>query len=605
MPSEYWDKQWKRRASRRRFLGTGAAFGAGAAGLALVGCGGDDDDEPSATNTPSASGATNTPAAGETPAATAEPDPAGPKVGGTARYPLMGTSSGDPPTLFPFENLTYLAQHPAALHYSRLLTELAGENIAPDDYTALDGDLADGMPEQPDDVTYVFKMRDNVVFHDKAPLNGRKVTAEDFAQSYEAFLSLSQNAPVYQAFVDRVEATDESTLTFTMKGPFAPFLTTLASSPEGAWLIPVETINNQQVQTDPVGTGPFAFREWETGVAMRWDRHPNWHLGPAPYFDAIEGALFNDPQRILAGLQAGDFDFSTLNGSLYDNAQDQLDVTNGHERFGGNGAFGAFYFNFDNDGGRWRDKRLRQALSMSMDRAAAAELLDQTKRGDWFSSCLSTNLSPYYLSPQSDEFGENAKYFQYNPEEAKALMMAATGAEQVTLKVTANVDRYGQQARTAWEFYASQMREVGWNIELVFQEYGSYIQSTYLGNIPEGIGIGPLIGSPRDPNDILTRNLASSSARHNWGGAPIDEMPRIDEMIAQQGVILDLEERIAYMQDMQREMAEYLLVVPYTAGASYAYANPWVQNYWIKNSYAIHTATNSFAYFTDERIARG
>ena len=240
-----------------------------------------------------------------------------------------------------------------------------------------------------------------------------------------------------------------------------------------------------------------------------------------------------------------------------------------------------------------------------MDRNGASELLDQTKRGDWFSSCLSTNLAPYYLSPKSDDFGDNGKYFQYNPTEAKALMQAATGSDEVTMKVTANVDRYGQAARTAWEFYASQMREVGWNTELIFQEYGSYIQSTYLGTIAEGIGLGPLIGSPRDPNDILTRNLASSSARHNWGGAPIDEMPRIDEMIAEQVVILDLEERIQYMHDMQREMAEYLLVVPYTAGASYAYANPWVQNWWLKNSYSIHLSSNSFAWFTDERIARG
>src|SRR5690606_23034551 len=121
--------------TRRRFLGTGAAFGAGAAGLALVGCGGDDDDEPSATNTPASGGETptngETPSAGETPTAAA----GGPKQGGIARYPLEGLSTGDPPTLFPFENLTYLAQHPATLHYSRLLTELAGEDIAPDDYT--------------------------------------------------------------------------------------------------------------------------------------------------------------------------------------------------------------------------------------------------------------------------------------------------------------------------------------------------------------------------------------------------------------------------------------------------------------------------------------
>ena len=604
MASEYWNKYWRRPSTRRRFLGTSALAGAGAASFALVGCGDDDDDDDTGTTPTLGGGSTATTEPG------ASPSPGGnggggALRGGTARYPLEGLSTGDPPTLYPFENLTYLAQHPATLHYSRLLTEINDDQYSPDDYTALEGDIAEGLPEQPDELTYVFKIRPNVAFHNKPPMDGRMATATDVKNTYDAFIATSQNAAVYQAVIDSVEATDETTLTMKLKSPFAPFLTIHASTPEGLWFIPVETITNGQVQTDPVGTGPFVFREWETGVAMRWDRHDAWHKGPdAPYVDAVEASLFNDPQRILAALSDGSFDWSTLGGSVYNNAQEQLDTANGTERFGGNGSFGAFYFNYDNDGGRWRDKRLRQALSMSMDRAGALGILDQTGQGDWFSACCPTNVAPYYLSPQSEEYGENAKYFQYNPTEAKALMQAATGSDQVTLKLTGNIDRYGQAMKTAIEFYASQMREVGWNIEVVFQEYGNYIQSTYLGQIPDGIGIGPLIGSPRDPNDVLSRNMESTSARHNWGGSPIDEMPRIDEMIAEQRTILDLEERIAYLHDMQREMAEYLLVVPYTASASYAFANPWVNNWYAKNSYSIHYQY-AFAHFNEDRIAKG
>ncbi|MDZ7729463.1 MAG: hypothetical protein U5Q44_15415 [Dehalococcoidia bacterium] len=148
----------------------------------------------------------------------------------------------------------------------------------------------------------------------------------------------------------------------------------------------------------------------------------------------------------------------------------------------------------------------------------------------------------------TEDYGETGKFFEYDPAEAKALIQAATGEDRVQTMVTANVDRYGAAARQIWEFYAGQMSEAGFDIELNFQEYGSYIQSTYLGDIPEGIGMGPLIGSPRDPNDILSRNLESNSARHNWSGTPIDEMDRIDEMIAEQRTILDTEERIQYIQ---------------------------------------------------------
>ncbi|MDZ7729465.1 MAG: hypothetical protein U5Q44_15425 [Dehalococcoidia bacterium] len=82
-------------------------------------------------------------------------------------------------------------------------------------------------------------------------------------------------------------------------------------------------------------------------------------------------------------------------------------------------------------------------------------------------------------------------------------------------------------------------------------------------------------------------------------------MDRIDELAAEQRTIFDLEERIQFVHDMQREMAEYLLVVPYHAGASYYYANPWVQNMHWKNSYSVHLSTYAQAYFTEERIAQG
>src|SRR5690606_6905698 len=48
--SEYWDQFWRRRSSRRTFLGGSAALGAGAAGFALVGCGDDDDDDDNGGN---------------------------------------------------------------------------------------------------------------------------------------------------------------------------------------------------------------------------------------------------------------------------------------------------------------------------------------------------------------------------------------------------------------------------------------------------------------------------------------------------------------------------------------------------------------------------
>jgi peptide/nickel transport system substrate-binding protein len=599
MASEYWNQWWRRPASRRRFLGTGAAIGVGTAGLALVGCGDDDDDDDDDTS-PTAT--TSSGGGSPTAAPTDAPDDAA-KVGGTLRLPLEGFSSGDPPTLFPFENLTYLAQTPSSLHYGRLLGEVAAADVNSSDFTVLEGDTADDW-EQVDELTYTFHVRDNLVWHDLEPMNGRAATAEDFAQTYEAFSTLSQNAAAYQAVIERVEATDTQNLTVTLKDVFAPFLTTHASSPEGVWFIPVEIITSGQVQTQPVGTGPWIFKEWETGVAMRWDRNPTYWDSPRPYFEHVEGSMQRDPQRILAALQAGEFDMSGLSGTVYNEAHEALDPA-GKELFAPTGVLGSYIFNFDDDGGIWHDKRMRQALSMSFSRDDLLEVLDQTGNGTW-QSTLSPAMAPYFLDPSdSANFGPNAKFYEKHLDEAKALLMAATGSDTYNMTVTSNVDRYGQAAQQAWELIAALVKEGGFNTEIIYQEYGAYIQSAYLGKAPKGIALGPLIGSPRDPNDIYSRLLESTSPRHNWSGTPIDEQADIDADIAKQRTILDIEERVEFIQEMQRKMAESLLIVSYHGGAGYGYVQPWVQDYNDKIGYAVYHASMRKAYFTPERIAQG
>jgi peptide/nickel transport system substrate-binding protein len=576
----------RRPVTRRVALAT-----AGSAAF-LAACGGG-DDEARETAPPA------TAAAGAATAAA----PAQGTVGGTARYPLVGMSSADPPTLYPFENLTYLAQHPGALHYSRLLRSVSGADVSSVDHTQLEGDLAAKLPEQPDDLTYIFTMKPNVAFHAKPPLNGRPATARDFVATWEVFKTKSQNAATFTGVVDRVEAPDDQTVKFTLKEAYAPFLTTHASTPEGIWLIPVETIESGQVQTDPVGTGPWIFRQWEKGVAMRWDRNPNYFDGPLPYFARVEASLNNDPQRILAGLQAGDLDLSGLSGTVFEEAKKKLDPQ-GQDLFLPTGVLGAFYFNFDVK--PWGDKRVRQALSMALDRDGYLKIQDQTGKGDWHSH-LSPALAPFYMSPKSakQEFGPNAKYYEKNVAEAKALLAAAGLADGLTFKLWANVDRYGAAAKQSWELFAQTIGEAGFKAELVFQEYGAYIQSTYLGKISEGAGVGPLIGAPRDPDDIFFRLFASVSPRHNWGGTPIPEMGDLDARFAKQRTILDLQERIAEIKDLQRVMAESMLVVPYHAAGGYGYVQPWVQNYHDKSGYGVHMESIAKAWFTDERIRKG
>lgn len=596
MPDNYWDRYWATRTNRRRVLGAAGALGAGAAGLALVGCGGDDDDDAEATNTPSGG---TTP--GTTPKATEAPKDQ-PKIGGTIRYPLEGMSSGDPPTLFPYENLTYLAQHPASLHYSRLVRAKNGPDVDGNDFTVLEGDLAENW-EQPDQQTYVFTLKPNIQTHQKAPMNGRKMTAQDIALGYGAFLEKSQNASGWKAVVDKLEATDEKTIKITLKAPFAPFLTTHASSTEAFWFIPVESIDGGQAKTSPVGTGPYVFDSYETGVAMRWKRFAEFYDKDFAHYDAVEGALLKDPQRITAALQSGAFDLGMLAGNFYADAHSKVDPK-GQEVFELPAAMGGFYFNYDNK--PWQDMRVRQALSLAMDRPGMLKVLDTTGKGDAHTH-IAASLAPYWMSPiNGKEWGDSARYWKHDPAEAKKLLQAATGSDTLKFKIIANIDRYGETMKQAAELIQSIIKKSGFEAELEYMEYGAYIQSVFLGKIPAGaVGLGPLIGSPRDPDDQFMRNYHTKAARHNWGGTPIPEQAELDGMFDKQRTLMDLKERVAYINDIQRRMAMIMNAVPYTATSGYGYIQPWVKGYYHKTGYAIHAEAIMRSWFSEDRIKKG
>jgi peptide/nickel transport system substrate-binding protein len=165
--SEYWERFWRERRSRRRFLGAATGAAAGAAGLALVGCG-DDDDDGGATPTRGAATATTGPGATPTPS-----DPyANAKRGGI----LKVDSTGDPPTIDPYGNASFLTKGFSAYVYSRLFKYNAGIGVKQADLRPVP-DIAQSAEASPDGLTWTIKLRPDAKFHNIAPVNGPPWTA--------------------------------------------------------------------------------------------------------------------------------------------------------------------------------------------------------------------------------------------------------------------------------------------------------------------------------------------------------------------------------------------------------------------------------------------
>ena len=219
--SQYWDSYRKRTLSRRRVLAGSSIAAAGVAGMALAGCGDDDDDDGGSGNN---GGQNLTPVI---PTQTTEQ----PVKGGTLRGLATIGSILDPHrTNTPHESVTLWGA------VGNTLVRFSTKNQG-----SVEGDLATGLPEIPaDGLTLTFKIRPEAKWQNKAPVNGRAVTAEDVKMSFDRIKDPATVSPRAGNFgaIDSVTVIDAQTVQFKLKTPQADLMA--AMSDQYNFIIPKE-----------------------------------------------------------------------------------------------------------------------------------------------------------------------------------------------------------------------------------------------------------------------------------------------------------------------------------------------------------------------------
>ncbi len=179
-----------------------------------------------------------------------------PRRGGT-----LSLRTWDPPHWDHMQTIAYRTHVPLGFILSRLVKPKAGPGVVPGTFP-LEGDLAESWT-QPSETTYVFKLRRGVRWHNKPPVNGRELTADDVVYSVERFLTVKGNANAYMLkSVARVEPVDRYTVKFTLKEPFVWFLDMLAN-PVAVGIIAREVVDKYGDLRKPeavIGTGPGCSR---------------------------------------------------------------------------------------------------------------------------------------------------------------------------------------------------------------------------------------------------------------------------------------------------------------------------------------------------------
>jgi peptide/nickel transport system substrate-binding protein len=226
-------------------------------------------------------------------------------------------------------------------------------------------DLAEKW-DNPDDKTWVFHLRQGIKFQD-----GSDLTANDVKYTYESVLDPAFNSPAraFYLSVDKVDATDKNTVTFTLKEPFAPFLSYMDLA-----IVPQASGSKPDFGTRPIGTGPFKVDTWNTGDSIDLSAFDNFYAGRAN-LDRVRLKVVPDNSARVVALESGDLDFVQSPLSPQDVSREQ---SAGKLKVDRTPAAGYTYVNLNTADPILSDKNVRQALSHLVNKQ---QLIDTIYKG--------------------------------------------------------------------------------------------------------------------------------------------------------------------------------------------------------------------------------
>ena len=542
----------RRRTSRRATLRTGALAGGGLAAAWLAACGGDKEDEDTGDTR------------GLLPEATAQVATAQQaKPGGSVTFQLPAA----PPSLDPYTQTSYINSWVNHYTFSKLYRFRAGvPEVPPTDFSQ-EPDLAQAMPEQPDPMQLVVKLKP-AKWHNVPPTNGRALTSEDVRYAIDRYQNFDKSVhKTFWAFLDKVEAPDAQTVVFKTKFPYADFVN-IAGGHLGSFISPKEHAETDAAATKMVGSGPFIHTEYQTGVSLSFRKNPDFYDQPFPYLDEARALIVTDQAKRAADFSARNVDLTWL---FLPEERDQLKRNRPDAKFDELQGIGAYIY-LRTDRPPFNDKRVRQALSMGINRKAIRDAL--TKGEGVPDQALFVGLVG--IARQVKDLGPAAKYWDHNPAEAKALL-AAAGATNLSFDWHhADAAIYTQAYVDLSTLTQAQWKEIGVTVTDKQAPYAQYISTTYQGQY-EGIGHSPR-GVPYFLDHLTEQFYWGPNGRARINLSYVNN-PQLNQLLDKQRGQFDLAERKKTFTEIESLLAEEQYQIYWSTDTRTSFWNPAVQNY--------------------------
>lgn len=394
--------------------------------------------------------------------------------------------------------------HTLRPHYSTLLEIDAAK------YPAVKGDLAATWSISEDRLSYTFKLKPGVRFHDGATL-----TAEDVRISYDRIRNppagvVSVRAERY-ADIASIETPDPLTVVFNLSQPNNAMLLNFASPFDCIYSAARLKDNAKYPESNVLGTGPFAFEAHVAGAHWHGRRYAHYHEPGKPYLDGY-AAEFLPRERMLKALASGDIHAEFRGLAAADRSQVTAALA-ARAAVQESPWLCTLVVTFNTAKQPFNSGRVRRALSLAIDRWDGAQSLSQASMVRQVSGLMrpgsSMALSEQELAAQPGF----AKDIEASRAQARMLLQAAGVTDLAfTLTSRASETLYGPVGK----YLVDQWRQIGVTVQHQQHPPRAFFESLQRDNPPYDAALDFACDHADDPNLQLARHLSYDRTGTNF-----------------------------------------------------------------------------------------
>jgi peptide/nickel transport system substrate-binding protein len=341
--------------------------------------------------------------------------------------------------------------------------------------TTINPGLAESWTVTDDGLTYEFKLRQGVKFHDGTDFN-----ADAVVFNFDRWMNGDADKfPYYTMFggykadeghvIQEITAVDANTVKFVLKRPQAPFLKNLAMSPFGIASPAAVEQFGEDFRANPVGTGPFKFVEWKENETITLEKNADYWQEGLPKLNRVIFKVIPENTARLNALTSGEID--VMDG--LNNSDEATVVANENLQVIERPSMNVGYIGLTNTRKPFDNKLVRQAINHAIDKQSIIDA--------FYGGKAQPAVNP--MPPAISGYNDAIEPYPYDLEKAKALLAEAGYADGFTMDLWAMpVARpYMPEAMKVAEVIQASLAEIGVTANIQSVDWATYLDKATAG----------------------------------------------------------------------------------------------------------------------------